>query len=304
MGEGPFLPSGRSRRFFGPPGRRVLFLWVALVLMFLVIWQVLQPSNGGTVPAPPPQQDDDFWTATLLRSGPLAAAFALTVGFVFWASRRTRGFNAANAQGLRALAEGEPARAAEAFELVAKQYRWPASLRRIASFNLAIAQLHQGRLSEAIDRFAAVDREANWTFLGLRTSLACHVALAYALRGEIDSARTWRAEADKQLKHATDQAGMTGLLAYVDAVIDVREGRHESFVRWLDERWRQLEGSLTARTTRPLRVLRAYALAHGEVRDAAAADKALEALRPARPGEFAMLEASWPEMKAFLSTAL
>jgi hypothetical protein len=92
---------------------------------------------------------------------------------------------------------------------------------------------------------------------------------------------------------------VAGLLAYVDAILDVREGNHEPLIRWLDERWRELDGNLTARTTRPLRVLRAFALERSGAAQGTV-DEALAYVCPARQGEFAMLGAQWSEMRAFL----
>jgi hypothetical protein len=279
------------------PLGRLLALWVLMIAMFLVIWLVLQPARPGT-PEPSTTAAEDYSPDAFTRFSPVA--FLGLVGILFFAMTvRTRRFNAANALGLQALAEGDYARAADAFLELSRKSRWPGQLPGIATFNLGIARLHQGLLGDALDCFARV-----WALMGIRASLACNAALAYALRGDIESARRWRAAAEAGKKNAPDQRVVTGLLAFVDAVVDCREGRYESFLRLLDERWMELDGSLTARTTRPLRVLRAFATARAPgagPRSAGGVEQLVSALKPVRPGEFAMLQAEWPEMAAFLS---
>ena len=53
-------------------------------------------------------------------------------------------------------------------------------------------------------------------------------------------------------------------------------------------------------------MLRAFAMARAPgaaPRDAGGVEMLVSALQPVRPGEFAMLQAEWPEMAAFLSAA-
>jgi hypothetical protein len=298
-----FLPAKGG--FLRHPLGRLIALWALLIVMFLVIWQVLQsPQPGSThampTPAPAGEPIDMF-----SKVSPVVA-IAFFGALFFFSMARTRRFNAANALGLQALAEADYARGADVFGELARKYRWPGQLPGIATFNLGIVRLHQGQFGEALDCFTRVERRRSWSLAGIRASLACQAALAYALRGDIESARRWRAAAEERKSSTPNQALIAGLIAYVDAVVDVREGRYESFLRWLDERWRQLEGGLTARTTRPLRVLRAFATAHAPgagPRDAGGVDMLVNALKPATPGEFAMLGAEWPEMAAFLSAS-
>jgi hypothetical protein len=164
--------------------------------------------------------------------------------------------------------------------------------------------LHEGKLDEALQCVAEAEDSFGRNALGGAATLACYAALAYALRGEADLAQRWREAAEERKKNAPDPATVSGLLAFVDAVLDVRVGRYESFSKWVDERWQKLEGALTARTMRPLRLLRAYAVAQGSTgpRNAGAVELIVAPLQPARPGEFAMFEASWPEIHGFLRT--
>jgi hypothetical protein len=233
----------------------------------------------------------------------MLATVGLLGGVLFWTYRRMVAFNSAIASAQRALGEGDYAKAVAEYEAITRRYRWPSLLRSLGNFNLAVAQMHRGDLAGALERLADVERRAPLAIAGLRANFACQLALGYALRGELEAARRWRAESEARRKSAGDQAGLAGLQAFVDAVIDTREGRWEAFLRWIDERWRELDGTLTARSTRPLRVLRAFAIARaGGVRDAGVVDAALGAIQPVRRGEFEMLGVQWPEMHSFLET--
>jgi tetratricopeptide (TPR) repeat protein len=301
MSERPLLPKSGVRKFFDHPGARTLVLWVLLLGMFLALWVVLQPSPGSSRASLPSAEEAPAAEVGLAaRLGMYLPGLALFGIFMAWGVRRTRGFTAANAAGLKALAEGDYAKAATHLEGAARRYRWPAMYRAVGSFNLGLARLYEGRLAEALERFEDAERRSN-RMLNIKANIAVQLALTNALRGSIEPARKWRSEAEALVKTAPDPATVGGLLAFVTAVIDVRERRYDEFVRWLDDGWARLEGSLTARTTRPLRALRAFALAQsGGARNAGVAQKALEALKPVREGEFALLEAEWPEMRAFL----
>jgi hypothetical protein len=281
----------------------MLALWALLIGMYVCIWTVLRSPQSGTRETSTADPGDSSPAITTV----VPMVLFVLIGVVLFATTaRTRRFNSANAQGLQALAEGDYARAADTFAELSRKYRWPTHLTGIATFNIGVARLHQGLLGEALDCFARVERRTNSALAGLRTTLACNTALAYALRGDLESARPWRAAAEDAKKRAADPTLVTGFVAFVDAVIDCREGRYESFLRWLDDRWSQLEGSMTARTTRPLRVLRAFAMTQAPgagPRDAGGVEMLVGALQPVRPGEFAMLRAEWPEMAAFLSAA-
>ncbi len=86
--------------------RRTLVLWVLLILMFLAIWQVLNPSERPAHPAPPPP-DDAAWStsATTVALPLLVMVFGMTA-FVTWLAMRRR---VAFRQALLGAKRGEPA---------------------------------------------------------------------------------------------------------------------------------------------------------------------------------------------------
>jgi hypothetical protein len=86
------------------------------------------------------------------------------------------------------------------------------------------------------------------------------------------------------------------------AVVDCRAERSTIAAAMLDEQWKVYEASLPGRTTRLIRIVRAFAHAATGARNAGAADIMLMGLRPSHPGEFEFLGVAWPEMRAFLVT--
>lgn len=85
------------------------------------------------------------------------------------------------------------------------------------------------------------------------------------------------------------------------AALHCRAGRFDDAVRLLDERWASCEGALTGGTLRPLRVLRGFAIASSNPRNAGLAEVALATSRPSFPGEYDFLGVEWPELAAFLA---
>ena len=59
---------------------------------------------------------------------------------------------------------------------------------------------------------------------------------------------------------------------------------------------------MSAKDLRPIRVLRAFAIAAGGVREAGSASAIIAGMRPTYPHELAFLGAAWPEMAAFLAS--
>jgi hypothetical protein len=301
MSDRPFLPARGARRYFSGPAVRALVLWVVLIAMFLAVWQVLRPAEVADPSAyTPPPEGQEPAGSTALRLLPIVFFLVLLVFFSLLALF-SRGFNPRNAEGQRALAEGDFERAAAEFEALTKRFRWgPAAT--VAKFNLALARLSQGRLQEAIDGFSKLEGAATKA-VQLGPALACQATIACALRGQLDAARTWLCEAERRVKGSPHEATLAGLIAYGRAVIELREGRHVEVQRWLEERWRELERTLTGATLRPLVVLRAFAVAGaGGEREAGTVAQIKKSLEPIRAGEFAMLEAEWPEMQRFLHT--
>jgi hypothetical protein len=214
-----------------------------------------------------------------------------------------RAFNAANAAALEFLAAADYAGAVERFEALFREFRRPANLHAVAGFNLGIALLRRGDLDRALAQFDSMDRHTVTRSSGLQPAIAAQLAVVHALRGDLETSERWIAECEVRKKGFVDTRALDGHLALVRSVVGVRRGRYEEVARNLEARWRELESVLTGESLRPLRVLRAFAVAQASgPRGAGAAEALLASLRPSRPREFAELGAAWPEMSAFLET--
>jgi len=135
----PFLPEPDPDPAPVKPkqAKKTLLLWGLLIVMFLVIWQVLQPSpsSQSTRPEPVTAPCEDTWSfgrATLVL-GPIL----FSVFFVSWIVRAygsARTFNREADPGLVALAERRLSVAAETFEaLAAKHAKKPGPARSSAA---------------------------------------------------------------------------------------------------------------------------------------------------------------------------
>jgi hypothetical protein len=130
---------------------------------------------------------------------------------------------------------------------------------------------------------------------------AVDIALDYALLGDIAAAEKWMAEVEKRANDLSVPS-LPAMKAFARSVVDCRTGRCAEAARNLDERWPEYEGILTGETLRPLRIVRAFAIAAGGPRDAGLAETVIAAARPAYPGEYDVLGMAWPEMATFLVT--
>jgi hypothetical protein len=288
---GTYLPENTPRGAGGSQKAPLAVLaWILAIVFFVGLASVL--SGGSPFAA--------------LTEGPMPLVWGVIVLVVAlslraWRQRRLRWFNVVNGDGRRALAESDTGRALAIYEDLARRVRRPAHLGAIAAYNLAYTLERRGELAAALDRFAAVDAGLPRTAAGLRPALACHLALVNALYGDLVAAERWRRELDVRLS-GVDASSLVGLVATVDAVVALRRGRADDVARDLEQRWRQIENASTGETLRPLRAVRALAIAQASgARDAGLAEGVLAPLRPVEPGELAPLRARWPEMAAFLA---
>ena len=232
----------------------------------------------------------------------LGAALVSFFGLGIRVRRQIRQFNADNTRALAAVSRGELATAHDVFLDWSKRETAP-QIRAIALHNLAWTLMRQGYLLRAAEIWAENEKrhrrvlEQNF----LSATSAIDLALCHALRGALDDAQKWLAEADK--RSATAQNPMNGaMLAFARAVLDCRSDRHEDAARLLEESWAEYENVLTGDNSRPLRVVRAFAISASGPRNAGVAQNTLALSRPGFPGEYDFLGASWPEMASFLAT--
>jgi hypothetical protein len=178
----------------------------------------------------------------------------------------------------------------------------PAVITSAARHNLAWTTLRRGRLREALALFSTNElANARWLKANQIYSIsALDRALCSALLGELDQARRAVDEAETRALRA--HLSYAAMKAFVDAVIACRDGRAAEAAKQLADHWAEYETMTTGDVLRPLRVVRAFALAAEGPRNAGQVETMIGSVRPAYPTEYAFLAVGWPEMAAFLAT--
>jgi hypothetical protein len=74
------------------------------------------------------------------------------------------------------------------------------------------------------------------------------------------AAEQWMTKTE-QRSHLMSQASLAAMKLFVRAIVDCRAGRADDAVLYLDERWAEHEAMLSGDTLRPLRIVRAFAIA-------------------------------------------
>jgi len=263
------------------PGRRVRRRGLSILWSFYFLFAFITCSS----------LDGDARSATIIVLGALPFAYGVIRKSI------VARFNAVNRPGLEQLRD-DPADAERTFAEIERRFRWPRYLRRISAYNRAIALLKQGQLDEAVGVLVEVEQHGG--VIGLDAAIAANLAYLHALCGRIELAEAWQAEVSRR---AGPQPGLPHVLT--DIAIELRKGHAAELRNRLDDQWRAIEAALTGARLRPVRVLRAFAIAQSsDIRDAGAVEPALAALRPARYAEFAYLGKQWPELDQFLRANL
>ena len=206
------------------------------------------------------------------------------------------------APGHLALTAGDPRPPIASSPCAREKFRWPAFLRRLGDYNRAFALIREGQFDTALELLSDLDRRGG--VLNLDGAVAGAFALAHALAGHVELADDWLAETRRRY----GQYKMTGFAcprspyAYPKPRSELRAGEAEVVRNRLGNEWTQLENSVTGNIFRPMRVLRAFALAQSSgPRDAAIVDSLLSALRGTSTRDIEYLGAAWPEMHVFMS---
>src|SRR5205823_3340580 len=92
----------------------------------------------------------------------------------------------------------------------------------------------------------------------VRTMAATHLALLYALRGQLDAATRWCDDARRRLARGQNRTLSAALLRLAEIVVLARSGQRDDATRALDRDARRLEESLTVTSMRKAWLLRAF----------------------------------------------
>jgi hypothetical protein len=287
----PHLPVAQKAR----SANKTILLWLLLILMFVSIYQLFSgpPPSSHPHTAPPP---DHFWNS-------ISALVTIGFGLLMWRlvawGRASRRFNGEDTAAQTLLARGQLAEAGAQFEAMAKRYRWR-SLRMAAEHSLAVVELRQGQIDRALDRLAAqVKKPPGIVIIGdTRRTALLHLAIGYAIKGDVTAAQAWLDAFNKMPGplNVRTQLAIT--------LLELRRGNFDAVAKDLESRWRELEQQLTGDGLRPLRLLRAFAVAHLTTRDAELAPTFLQPLGAGAREELMWLGAAWPELAQFIAAHL
>jgi hypothetical protein len=245
-----------------------------------------------------------FVLLSALGAGALVWVVVVGAPFVQTAfvQAQARRYNRTAQPGHLALTAGDAATAQREFSEARAKVRWPGSLRRLGDYNRAFALIREGKLALAIELLSESDRRGG--VINLDGAIAGALALAYGLAGDVALATDWLAETRRRYGRYTAAGIRVPAFAYTlsEAAVELRAGEAEVVRRRLENQWTQLENSVTGNILRPMRVLRAFALAQtGGPREAALVDSMLAALRGGSTHDIQYLGAAWPEMKTFIA---
>jgi tetratricopeptide (TPR) repeat protein len=244
------------------------------------------------------------------ESWPVAVVAIVLVGVIFLiaarapAKRRRRFAIDSEAQG--ALLRGDFAAAEQLYNVLALETSADArSMSALARHNVAWAAMRQGKLDPAIELWAELDEcyEAELTSMLYSVAAATDRAFALALAGRVEDAERALDDAERRSTKHPPRSTDAVSIVLARATIECRAGRSEAAAKLIDERWAACEYAMSGSITRLLRVVRGFALASTDPRNAGVADATVAQSRPPLfGGEYGFLGAKWPEMATFLTT--
>jgi hypothetical protein len=280
-----------------PSAKRTLLLWLVLIVMFIVIYQVF--DDGSPHDGPPP-----FWTQIGVFDLIPWLLLATVVGWLTWNLRSSTRYYKAMRPGLHAFAQRRLVEAET--ELVAAaatagKAPWAGPL---AHYNLALVRIQRGALATAEESLAIVERWAGLAYgSDLRVLAAIELGRVNALRGRTDVARRWIDVAHRRLTRAGSAEDKRRVFLLAEVLVLLREGKPRDAVARFEQSAIELETTVPYDTMRQWWALTAFAQwQDAGVRDQGAVDMLLRRLQPSRPHELAHLVVEWPELRSFLET--
>jgi len=299
----PFLPEPSPESPAPSPQKssRAIVLWVALIVMFLTIWQLLTPVEHPTsVTEGTSTGSDPSWTSALAAVVPIAIVVVVLLVF-FRAYRHDGTFNLTQEPGKLALARHRYGEAIHLFRKTLPRFAKQPAYQAVNLLNIGHAQLCSGAYDDALASYADVERMKTLLFSSnVRIFAAVELALAYALKGDLDTAERWLAVARKRLvKTNDDRVNVGARLRLVEAIVLCRRGDHAGAIALLERHWLELRYTLSANTMRTVELVRAFAEAQGAVREGNVVAERLVRIEPVVSGELDYLAAAWPEMHTF-----
>ncbi|MEO6950239.1 MAG: hypothetical protein ABI321_00395 [Polyangia bacterium] len=282
-----------------PPARpakatRTTLFWLVVVVAFIAYYYtVAGPSSAAAHPR----------TESAFSVWPWIPLVLLVAG-VFWLWRQLRGsskFNDAQVPGLLALADGDLEHAHAIFEDLVGRYGSTSNGPSVR-LNLAFVQERMGRWEACRDTRLAVERSPGAWSNGPRIMAGLGLCRTLALRGDVDRAAAWLADAKKRVaKHSRPSLFLVGELRLVEAILLARRGALEPALAILEQDWRRLESGMNASHLKHGVLLRAYLTSIvGGARGEGNATPWLMQLRTSPASDTAFMYDAWPELATWV----
>ena len=296
--EPPALPTDNVPK---PKVRRTLLLWVVLVAMFTAIYALMSPSKPRARTSQPAavQREERFPILPVALGG----GVVLFVALLAVRARHARTYNRDSAAGIAAMNEGNHALAEREFLAVSRKHR-TGQVGALALYNLALAQVEQGKLRDAEEGLTRVEGWTGVQFASdLRVLVAIRLTAVFALEGKVDLARRWLDDARRRYDRNPRGMVFLGELVLVELLLLAREGKAREVIDGFDQRQSMLEGTLVARSMRIGWLLRAFAAwQESGPRDQGAVAPLVRRLQGGPREDLAAFAAEWPELRSFLVT--
>jgi hypothetical protein len=269
---------------------KTIVTWAILVAMFVAVFAMFSSAKGD-------DSASSWWIVGLV----VGVCFVAGVIAAMVDVRRMRAFTVEAVEAVAALHRGELRRANETFTKW-----WDSSIKPVAAVsrhNAAWTSMRQGELARAIEiqtpNIESYEKALERQML-LPTAIV-DLAMFHALLGNLD-------EADKQLARLEQRGKLRHNPTYpamhvlTRAIVACRRGNHTVAATLLEDKWSEWEAIVSGDLLRLMRVVRAFAIASVDLRDAGKATGVLGDMRPNWHGEFDFLGVEWPEMATFLAT--
>jgi hypothetical protein len=237
--------------------------------------------------------------ALSLMGAGLVAGLALSLRTKARARRAAALFEDQNSLGLARLAVHDYDDALRIFErLVDEAKPYPIN-HSVFVLNCAVAYLHRCEFDRALSLMDAAHRGRwleNAKYRSQRVTLLRQMAMALALKGDLDAADRYHALAGQ-----TITANQVGVLLASQAVVAMRRGDYAGGLAKMEANWKEAEAVLPAAQMKILRLLRAMAVTHVDEAGTRTAEVGalVDGTKPLEPAEIAHFARAWREFREF-----
>jgi hypothetical protein len=278
----------------------------------------LAREGRGRLPLPPVPKDRAFRPVSRIRrslstfvgvfgvlvgAGAASAVFGLPPGitwiaiggwvsWVGWRVFKVRRFNRENSELVTHINQGDPG-VLPALEDLCRRYKRVFSAHHVSVFNLGIARMMRGDLTEALSLFHAFRRAKAAPALG--EVVGFHIATCHALLGDLAAADEWLDEASRRVRHAHRRADVIPR-----AILLLRRGDYAGAERFLADDWGRAESIYVGLLLHGLHALRAFAMVKAGRDPETDEVRALVGNAKLASFDLRFLVVDWPELRAFL----